>query len=337
MKSFAIIACILLASVINVRAQDSANNRSLSLAEYDKAKKFTVTDLDKDSYVKFENTYILDRSSFGKPYFITGDDGLKKRIDLYKLILKDGRVDLATIIFYTTETGKLYTACMPGYNADASVWKKYFEDIHAIDKDEKFYVLKLSYVLSKELGFQLYRASSGKDLSKDREAGTYGNDICFPGDMKVLMAGGTKKILSEIKPGDEVLTVDPLTRINTIVKVKSLTVHEEKNYAITKLLLMSVVENEKTNYKDVKLFSKILQATPNHPMVTINGNKKMGDINEGEKILCLDEKSNGYKTYTVINKEESAGGMQRVYNIVAESGTTFIMNDVMVLQKPIKN
>lgn len=340
MKSFVVVACILLASVINVRAQDSSNNRSLSLAEYDKAKKFTVTDLDKDTYVKFENTYILDRSSFGKPYFITGDDGMKKRIDLYKLILKEGRVDLGTIIFYTTETGKLYTACMPGYNADASIWKKYFEDIHAIDKDEKFYVLKLSYVLSKELGFQLYRAAGagqGKDLSKDREAGTYGNDICFPGDMHVAMAGGTKKLLSEIKAGDEVLTVDPSTHINTIVKVKELTVHEEKNYAITKLLLMSVVENETKNYKEVKLFSKILQATPNHPMVTMNGNKKMGELKEGDNVLCLDEKTNDYRTYTVINKEESAGGMQHVYNIVAESGTTFIMNDVMVLQKPLHN
>src|ERR1700744_5942009 len=212
MKSIFFSACLLVVGMITVRAQDTAANRALTMAEYDKAKTFSVGDLDKDTYVKIENTYILDRGGFGKPYFITGDDGMKKRIDLYKLILKDGRVELGTVIYYTTEKGKRYTACMPGYKADGKVWEKYFEDIHAIDKEEKFFVLKLSYVLSKELGFQLYRAAAagqGKDLSKERESGTYGNDICFPGDMQVTMADGTARDLSQVKAGDEIVTVDP--------------------------------------------------------------------------------------------------------------------------------
>jgi hypothetical protein len=73
--------------------QDStaAGKAALTMAEYEKAKTFSPADLDKDSYVKFENAYIIDRNDFGKPYFITGDDGLKKRIDLYKLIRKEGR------------------------------------------------------------------------------------------------------------------------------------------------------------------------------------------------------------------------------------------------------
>src|ERR1700744_5918804 len=221
MKSIFFSACLLVVGMITVRAQDTAANRALTMAEYDKAKTFSVGDLDKDTYVKFENSYILDRGGFGKPYFITGDDGMKKRIDLYKLILKDGRVELGTVIYYTTEKGKRYVAVMPGYKSEGKVWEKYFEDIHAIDKEEKFYVLKLSYVLSKELGFQLYRANtagSGKEIS--REAGTYGNDICFPGDMQVTMAGGATKLLSDVKPGDRVVTVDPATHHPELVTVK---------------------------------------------------------------------------------------------------------------------
>src|ERR1700744_4084464 len=210
MKNFLSLT-FLLAGLTTAHAQDTAN-RSLTIAEYIKAKAFAVDDLDKDTYVKFDNTYILDRGGFGKPYFITGDDGMKKRIDLYKLILKEGRIELGTVIYYTTEKGKRYTAVMPGYKAEGKIWEKYFEDIHAIDKEEKFYVLKLSYVLSKELGFQLYRAAAagqGKDLSKERESGTYGNDICFPGDMQVTMADGTARDLSQVKAGDEIVTVDP--------------------------------------------------------------------------------------------------------------------------------
>jgi len=333
MRKFLFSLWLLVIGLLSVRAQDSTS-RALNMAEYDKAKTFSVGDLDKDTYVKFENTYILDKGGFGKPYFITGDDGMKKRVDLYKLILKEGRVDLGTIIYYTTEKGKRYTAVMPGYKADGKVWEKYFEDIHAIDKEEKFYVLKLSYVLSKELGFQFYRsATAGTGAAVSREAGTYGNDICFPGDMLVTMADGGSKPVSAVKAGDRVITVDPSTHQATTVMVKELTVHAAKNYAITRLLLLSATGGD----RDIRLVSRVLQATPNHPMVTGQGDRKVGELKEGDKVLCRDGGTGLYQEFTVWDKTEAAGGVQPVYNIVAGSGSTFIMNGVMVLQKPLKN
>jgi intein/homing endonuclease len=89
--------------------------------------------------------------------------------------------------------------------------------------------------------------------------------------------------------------------------------------------------------REVLLVTKVLQATPNHPMVTVEGERKMGELKEGNKVLCLDEKTGRYTEFTVWDKTEAAGGVQRVYNIVAGGGSTFIMNDVMVLQKPLKN
>ena len=338
MKNIFFSACLLVAGMITVHAQDTAANRALTMAEYEKAKTFSIGDLDKETYVKFENAYILDRGGFGKPYFITGDDGMKKRIDLYKLILKDGRIELGTVIYYTTEKGKRYTAILPGYKAEGKVWEKYFTDIHAIDKEEQFYVLKLSYVLSKELGFQLYRASTGATgTAINREAGTYGNDICFPGDMQVTMAGGVQKLLSEVKAGDQVVTVDPATHLSTTVRVKELTVHEAKNYAVTRVMLLSAMESAGYSGREVRLVTRVLQATPNHPMVTADGDRKMGELKAGDKVLCLDEKTGRYQEFTVWDKTESAGGVQPVYNIVAGGGSTFIMNGVMVLQKPLKN
>jgi hypothetical protein len=331
MKRILFSACLLVAGVIAVRAQDSAANRALTMAEYEKSSSFYVNDLDKDTYVKFENAYVLDRGGFGKPYFITGDDGKKKRIDLYRLILKEGRIELGTMIFYTTEAGKRYAVCMPGYKADAKVWDKYFTDIHGIEKEEPFFVLKLSYVLSKELGFQLYRSATGaggKDIS--REAGTYGNDICFPGDMEVAMAGGVKKPLAEVKAGDLVVTVDPATHREKTVVVKALTVHEAKNYALTRLVLLAA---RQTGGREIVLSTRVLQATPNHPMATMSGEKKAGELTEGDRVLCLDRKTGRYDEFVVWDKTEAAGGMQPVYNIVADEGSTLIMNGVMVKQK----
>ena len=322
MKKTILTACLVLAGFIAMHAQDTTGSRALTMAEYEKARGFSIGDLDKDTYVKFENAYVLDHSGFGKPYFITGDDGKKKRIDLYKLIRKDGRIELGTVIYYTTENGKRYTACLPGYSADARVWEKYFTDIHAIEKEEANFVLKLSYVLSKELGYQLYRnavGTGGKDVS--REAGTYGNDICFPGEMEVAMAGGAKKPLSEVKAGDAVVTVDPVTHEKKAVVVRALTVHDAKNYAITRLLLIAARE---LGTRDILLSSRVLEATPNHPMV---GGKTAGELKPGDRVLCDDGE------YTVWDKTEGAGGMQRVYNIVADEGGPLMLNGVIVRQK----
>jgi intein/homing endonuclease len=74
-----------------------------------------------------------------------------------------------------------------------------------------------------------------------------------------------------------------------------------------------------------------LQATPNHPILTTDGEKKMGELKVGDKITSPDG------IFIVWNKEESAGGMQKVYNIVAAGGSTYIMDGVTVLQKSLKN
>ncbi|HVS96504.1 MAG TPA: Hint domain-containing protein [Puia sp.] len=319
-------AAVLMAVTTLVRAQDTTKRRALTMEEYEKARTFSVGDPDKDTYVKFENAYILDHNGFGKPYFITGDDSKRKRIDLYRLIRKEDRTEIGTVIYYTTENGKRYTVCMPGYRADPAVWNKYFEDIHAIEKQEPFFVLKLSYVLSKELGYQLYQSAGAGRAAVDRsESGTYGNDICFPGDMEVTMEGGERRLLKDVRPGDAVVTVDPLTHRERVVRVKALTVHAVKNYAITRLVLVSAVEKKD---RVVRLSSRVLEATPNHPM---GNGRTAGELKIGDRVWCAG--SDGYRPFTVWDKTETAGGPQRVYNIVAAGGSTLVLNGVLVMQK----
>lgn len=333
-----ILSIILLGSTYMVQAQGGAAPapadapRVLTAEEYAKAKTFKVKDLDNDTYVKFENAYVLDRYEMRKPYFITGDDSLKKRIDLYKLIAKEGMQELGTMIFYTNEKGTLYTAVLPGFRADAAIWEKYFEDIHTIDKQEQNFVLKLSYVLSKEFGFQLYKSvNQGKNLKA--ESATYSNNICFPGTQQVTMANGDTKALKDIRPGDQVVSIDPVSRQANTVSVRALVAHEAENYAITSLLVVTAQEQATATGTEVRISSRVLQATPNHPMMTASGKKSIGEISEGEQIICQDEHTLSYQAFTVFHKTEAAGGVQPVYNIVADGGSTFMMNGVMVLQK----
>jgi hypothetical protein len=334
MKNF-LAGLLLLSLQFSVYAQDTAQQRLLTMDEYEKVKSFRIKDLDNDSYVKFENTYVLDRYEGRKPYFITGDDGQKKRIDIYRLLLRENKQELGTVIFYTNEKGVLYQACLPNFRAGAKVWEKYFEDIHTIDKQEPNFVLKLSYVLSRELGFQLYKAANqGKDMS--REAGTYGMDICFPGDVSVLMADGSKKALRDIHKGDRIISVDPQTKQSLATTVTALLAHDAKNYAITRLVLLDAAMREQEKGTMLRLSIKEIHATPNHPVLTEQGEMKVGEVKEGDTILCLDTKTGQYNRYMVWTKTEQAGGHQKVYNIETNGGSTFVMNEVMVLQKPLK-
>ncbi|MEO6232222.1 MAG: Hint domain-containing protein [Ferruginibacter sp.] len=334
MRRIIIIGMVLFANILMVSAQDSAKTKpvSLTMEQYEKAKTFSIKDLDKDTYAKFENTYILDRYEMRKPYFITGDDGAKKRIDIYKLILKDGMQELGTMLYYSNEKGKIYTVLQPSFTTDKTVWNQYFNDIDNINKVETNFVLKLSYILSKEMSFQLYKAlNQGKDLNA--EMATYGTDICFPGDQEVAMADGSIKQLNQIKAGDQVITVDPVTKKAATVTVTKLVQHEAKNYAITKLLVVSAKEMNTNAGTEIQLSGKLLSATPNHPMKANGSVTNMGNIVIGDEVLCLDEKTNTYKTYTVFNKTEAADGVQKVYNMETVTGNTFIMNGVMVMQK----
>ncbi|GAC1370029.1 MAG: hypothetical protein NVS3B25_15790 [Hymenobacter sp.] len=308
------------------------NPRPLTLDEYQKAKAFLIKDLDAESYVKFDNAYVLDRYEARKPYFITGDDGLKKRIDLYRLVAKTGMQEIGTLIFYTTETGQRYQALLPDFTADGKVWERYFEDIHAIDKVEKNFVLKLAYVLSKEMSFQQFKnLNQGKSLPA--EAGTYGSDICFPGHQLVALADGSHRPLRDIRPGDRVLTLDPQTRQPGSTEIQELVAHPAQNYALTRLEVVTARAQPSRFGHDAQLSSQVLEATPNHPLPTRTGPKPAGEVTLGEEIIGFNAATRAYEPYTVLRKQEYAGGEQPVYNMVASSGTTFLLNGVMVLQK----
>jgi hypothetical protein len=200
-------------------------------------------------------------------------------------------------------------------------------------KVEKNFVLKLSYVLSKEYSYQTYKSSlKGKEIDR-AEAGTYGNDICFPGEEVITLSNGQQKALKEIQPGDEIVTADPVTQQSAVVKVKQLITHEAKNYAITHLLLMGATDNETVSAHHVQLHTRELEATPNHPVMTNKGIMNMGAIKEGQTMLCLNNTTGQYESYKVWSVTEKANGVQPVFNIEAAGGYTLVVNGVLVMQK----
>ncbi len=331
MRVFKSLLFLFLISLLSSQLGIAQDTRPITKEEYELAKTFEIEDLDNDTYVKFENKYILDRYELRDPIYITGDDGKRKRVDLYKLVARQDLIDLGVMVFYTTETGTLYKTLVPNFGANGEVWEQYFEDIHAIDKVEENFVLKLSYVLSREFSFQMMKGS-GLDLTEDEHA-TYGSDICFPGDQLVSLEDGSSKYLSEVQVGDRVITVDPVTNLKSVMKVNKLIEHTPENYAITTLTLIHAQRIEEPSGIEFLLKTKELKATPNHPMLTSSGHKQMGEIQGGETILSWDEEAKEYISYTVYSVSESGEGVQPVFSIETEGGNPLLMNGVVVKQK----
>lgn len=330
-KRPSLLLAALLCCVAGLHAQ-KPDSTALTMDEYVKARDFIIRDLDNETYVKFDgNKYVAERYEDRKPYYITGDDGMKKRVDLYSLTRKGQPGVIGTLIYYTTEKGKLYSAVLPGRSAAALVWERYFEDIHAIDKTEPFFVLKLSYVLSKEFSYQQYKSSLKGRLPDRSEAATYGNDICFPGDDWVEMADGVRKKVSDMRRGDAVFVVDPETGMRKKSFIGKVVVHEAKNYAITKLLMLKATQGKTSHEWTISI--RELEATPNHPMVTRTGQIKVGDIVPGAQLLCKDKASRKYVYYTVWDKEEYAKGIEPVYSLELSTPDLMIINGVTVRQK----
>src|SRR5690349_10617463 len=66
---------------VEATAQETkTENRSLSLEEFNKVKTFIPKNLDQDTYVKFENAYILDRYQMKPPYVFKYSDGIERKI-----------------------------------------------------------------------------------------------------------------------------------------------------------------------------------------------------------------------------------------------------------------
>jgi hypothetical protein len=238
----------LLVCTMVMRAQDTAGNRALTMAEYEKAKTFTVGDPDKDTYVKFENAYILDHSGFGKPYFITGDDGKK---ETHRSVQADpeGRQGGTghRHLLYHGEMASGTRPVLPGLQVPIrqgleKVFRRHsrHRQAGALLCDEAVLCpVRRSWVI------QLYRSATGR-AGCDRSAGRpapMAMTFVFPVIWRSRMAGRRPQAAAGSQAGDDCGDRGPCDAYGRHggEAVKELTVHDAKNYAITRLVLLAAV------------------------------------------------------------------------------------------------
>ena len=324
---------LLLAGFYNfdAQAQDNGDVRGMTPEEYTMALEVTVEDLDHDTYIKLaDGQYVLDRYDMKPPYFITGDSGVKKRIDLYKLMDRETMSELGLIAFFTnTESGETFNLVMPNVATKGEVWNMYFDDIHQHDREEKDVALKMSYILSKEVAY-LMQKSSGVDMSA-MESSDADYDFCFPAQARVTLQDGSQKKIADITAGEAVVTYLEGKRV--ITTVTSVSIHKKNNIQLSKVILLPV-ETLTAAVQDESYTSSIVEliATANHPVMTENGKKTIRALKAGDILYRHHPMTNVLEKYSVGFTTHAYDSTQEVYNLTTEAGS-YLVNEILVLGK----
>jgi hypothetical protein len=325
-------ACLFCISIFGITTRAIAQetkpeSRSLTLEEYNKVKTFLPKNLDQDTYVKFENAYILDRYQMKPPYIFKYSDGIERKIYLYKLLDNKTKKELGMVAFYHTPgNSKTISLCIPTPTAPKEVWARYIDDLKEYGAQESGLLSSFSYVMSREMS-ALFTSGSATSAPVAGSATDY--DVCFPEDALVRMADGSEKQIKDIHAGDEVAAFDQKTGTLQTARVKEMHTHTDKVYTLTSVLLIS---NEPTASLNAYMPSVVLEATPNHPVFTSNGRKTMETLEKGEYLYQYSSATGTFIKYEVMQVVTESRQVNKVYNLVTTQ-KNFLINNTVVLDK----
>ncbi|QHT68575.1 hypothetical protein GXP67_18955 [Rhodocytophaga rosea] len=307
--------------------EPKTESRSLTLEEFNKVKTFIPKNLDQDTYVKFENAYILDRYQMKPPYVFKYSDGIERKIYLYKLMDNKTKKELGMVAFYHTPgNSKTISLCIPTPNAPKEVWARYIDDLKEYGAQENGLLSAFSYVMSREMS-AMFASGGGQAAPVAGAATDY--DVCFPEEALVRMADGSEKAIKDVRAGDEVAAFDAATGALQTTRVKEVHTHADKAYTITSVLLIS---DEPTASMQAYVPSVMLEATPNHPVYTNKGRKTIETLEKGEYLYQYNSASGMFIKYKVMQVVTEARQVKKVYNLVTDK-QNFLINNTVVLDK----
>jgi hypothetical protein len=314
----------------SVVAQDKT--RGLTLEEYKKVKSFGIGDLETETYVKFENAFVLDRYEMRPPYVFKYSDGIERKIYLYRLLDNKTKASLGmVVVYFTPGDNKKINVCIPNPQADKAVWVQYIDDLKEYNQLEKGFGSAFSYVTSREMA-----ALAGGGAGTTASTGSKTDfDVCFPAFAVVTMADGRLLPISQVKAGDKVASYNTETRTCETATVQEVEVHDQQLYGITTVFL-SRVELFASLSSDQRGHSHILEATPNHPVWTQNGRKPVGNLALGEVLTGRNSDGTFAQWQVMGMSNQAAGGAayftDKVYNLVT-SKPAYLVNQMVVYTK----
>ena len=297
----------------------------LIVSEYDALKKVRIENLDKESYVALDKPSLVLDSEMKPAYTFNFSDKVPRKVYVYKIFTASDMTEIGKLAFYVLpEAGKVIAQPIPGATADREVWGKYIDDLK-YTKEEGFLAC-MSFVLSKELSAASHQLNNGAEamLPADDEY-----EYCFAADAVVKMADGSEKLISQVRPGEQVVC----RAANGALSATSViaTDRHQGNFSIVKITVEELHTPTAAASSTPYQVLHTIEGTANHPVYTQSGKKPLGELARGDKMLWHDKATGKLLACRVLSKG-SAGTAGTVYNLTTATGN-FLVNGFVVFDK----
>ena len=287
-------------------AQD--NQRGITLAEYTKVKTVVLKNVEKKTYIR-EQGFIFDRPEENL-FSFNLNDGIERKVYLYQIIDGTSTKNIGSLAVFTMQ-GKQINLAIPNKLAPNEVWTQYLNDLKTSNKAADGLAVCIAFILSKGV----------TDITKDSTLEET-NDLCFPTETFINLADGNEKPIAEVKIGDSVTGIVPR-------KVVRVDVHEG-TFQLNRILVRPNGQAWVSTHLKGGLIA--LEATQNHPVLTLMGKRTVGQLKKGDWLFVRDAVSGRYLTAEIAKIEINARTVSQVFNLKTEGGT-YEAESIIVLDK----
>ena len=189
-----------------------------------------------------------------------------------------------------------------------------------------------SYYYLPKLNENLYITVIGAHVTLQQYKGiTQKSYICFPKNTLLNLQNGSTIQIRDLKKGTQILSYNPQTKKTEFAKVEKLIIHNDTTYNLTRITFT----NSQTLYASLNDEIELLQieGTENHPILTTDGYRTLGNITENDKILYYSEFNNKIIECSILQVEKNYRTVNEVYNIKLENGNPYIINNIIASPK----
>lgn len=300
----------------------------MTVEQLNAIKAIKIANLDKDTYFK-SGGFILDRYEERPAYVFAYSDGITRKIYLYKVFSVEDTKELGLLAIYKNEkTGAVKPFVIPGASADRKAWDAYIDDLKYVGEKEPGLMSTLTFVLSREMAGLLSGGAGKSEEGSGKKKEEY--NFCFAADAPVTLADGSSKGIQDITVNDVVMGYEAKTKTLAPTHVTRIDVHTG-SFALAGVWVAPVQEVT-ADTRTTLTTPTLLEATANHPVLTATGRKALGDVKVGEVVYRYDATVQGVVAYKVIRLEASVRSVDKVYNLVTQSGA-YLVSETVVLDK----
>lgn len=287
-------------------AQD--NQRGITLAEYAKVKAIVLKNVEKKTYIR-DQGFIFDRPE-EKPYSFNLSDGIERKIYLYQVMDGASAKNIGSFAVFTMQ-GKQINVAIPNKLASNDVWLQYLNDLKTNNKTADGLAVCVAFMVSQGL------TETKKDSTTEDT-----NDVCFPVETFINLANGSEKPIAEVKIGDTLTGI----RAGKVIRVD----FHEGAFQLNRILIRPNGQAWVSTHLKGGLIA--LEATQNHPVLTLAGTKTVGQLKKGDWLFVRDAVSGRYLTAEIAEIEINARTVSQVINLKTEGGT-YEAESIVVLDK----